>query len=143
MQHIPGVIVDKYGNFVDIVAVSPDGCIFEYELQKGQQLIKEDVDTAIRIFKRLWDGKRWIEMATPEEIEEARTAVSLEPMGLYAMSISENISFMMKDVLENKRETNDYAHLCDPALIPALLAYMQGLERRVVALESGNKKMKK
>jgi hypothetical protein len=43
-----------------------------YELQNGESLIFEDINTALRMLKPRWCGEKWLETATEEEIEASR-----------------------------------------------------------------------
>lgn len=66
-----GIIIDENGNKVEFVHVFDNGKIDSHELKNGERLIKTDWQAANSMLKPMWDGVKWVETATQEEIEQA------------------------------------------------------------------------
>lgn len=47
----------------------------EYIMQTGEQIISDDWQAANAMINPRWDGKKWMEMATTEEIEAYQEAI--------------------------------------------------------------------
>lgn len=66
-----GVVIDKNGIKVEFVHVFDNGNIDSYELKEGEMLITTDWQIANSMVKPRWDGSKWVETATSEELESA------------------------------------------------------------------------
>jgi len=62
------IVIDNYGNKITFVLVVNNEPQY-YMLSKDEKLIYDDIGTALSMLKPRWNGSRWIETATPAEIE--------------------------------------------------------------------------
>lgn len=88
MEHKHAMVINKEGMKVEFVLVEiseEEGFRAEvphaYILKEGERLVYDDIEKALPMCKPQWKGGKWIEKATPEEIEEARRQM-LAPMGM-------------------------------------------------------------
>ncbi len=58
------------GHYKDVFLLTADE-IEQFELEEGQELIETPKPSGVNAFvKPFWDGEKWIEKATQEEIDE-------------------------------------------------------------------------
>lgn len=68
MNFKTGKIINKNGEIIETVVYNPkNDKIYMYELKENELLIKDEI---VDIYKPTWNGEKWIETATKEEIEE-------------------------------------------------------------------------
>ena len=73
-----GIVIDKNGYKIEFVALNEDKTPKFYELKEGGIIIETDWNIANTMLKPQWDGSKWIETATQEELNLAYPKKSID-----------------------------------------------------------------
>jgi len=65
------IAIDGHGHKVAFI-VTRNGHARHYTLKDGESIVHDDIQTALAMVRPRWDGDKWVEMATDNEIETAR-----------------------------------------------------------------------
>lgn len=79
MEHKHAIVTNSEGSKIEFVLVEidlEDGTErpYDYELIPGDQLVYDDVQAALAMYKPRWNGHIWEETATEEEIDAIEQA---------------------------------------------------------------------
>lgn len=95
-SHKYGYVVDEFGIYIDVVIIyaSTDGeeIIESYKLKSGESIV--NIRPPHEFVRAKWNGSKWIETATREEIEAAKP--SAQPV---TISESDRISALEEAIL--------------------------------------------